>query len=339
MTNKTQPLLALMAAIDLPPGADVPAWVHLLPGGDGIRTFDGRGPYRVTDAAGVIAASLADPRGMLIDVNHSTDLAAPKGGEAPARVWIKSLEARADGIWAEVDWTDTGRALLADRSYRGLSPVIEHLPDGTVLRIRRASLTNVPNLQHLTALNMESSVTLEAFLARLAEKLGLPATASADALMEAIPAKANTAMQAEIGTALGVDAGNPAAVLAAVQALQASQAAHVTQAARIAALEASAKRGAADAWMAAHLNAKRGIPADKREGLIAIHMQDAAQAESIAKMYPDLGPSNLTPTPPGAGEVLTALNAEQSKLAKMLGVTPEAYLATLKAEAAAKENV
>lgn len=317
-----------MAAMDLPAGADVPEWVHLLPAGQAITTFDGRGPYRLTDAAAVIAASMAQPRGMLIDVNHATDLLAPKGGDAPARGWIKELQARDDGIWGRIDWNPSGRALLADRSYKGLSPVIEYFPGGTIARILRASLTNYPNLQHLTALNMESSVTLPTFLARLAEKLGQPATATEEQLLAAIPARTDTALQSQmtaIGTALGVDGGNGTAVLAAVQAMQAAQATTVTQAAQIAALQTAQKQGAADAWMAAQIAAKRGIPADKRPGLIALHMQDAAQAEAVAKLYPDLGPAAATGAAPAAGGA--------SKFATHSDVTAAAndYLAKQKA--------
>lgn len=349
MTHAPRPLLALMAAMDLPVGADVPEWVHLLPADNTIRTFDGRGPYRVADASAVIAASMADERGMLIDENHSTDKIGQQGGEAPARGWIKELQARADGIWGRVDWNASGRALLADRAYRGISPVFFHTKAGEVLQILRASLTNVPNIKNLTALNMaqnmESPMTLEAFLARLAEKLGLPASATPDDIMVAIPAKSAEkpyeAMQsamASIGTALGVDGGNGAAVLAAIQALQASQATTATQAARIAALETAQRRGAADAWMANHLSAKRGIPVDKREGLIALHMQDAVQAEAIAKMYPDLGPASLTTTPPADPQMIPALNAEQKAVADQLGQPHDKFLAALQADAKKEAN-
>ena len=335
MSNAPRPLMALMAAMHLPPGAEVPDWVHVLPTGTGIQTFDNRGPYHVTDAAAVIAASMADPRGMLIDVNHATDIAGPKGGDAPAHGWIKALEARADGIWAQVDWNASGRALLADRAYRGLSPVIEHLPDGTILRIKRASLTNVPNLQHLNALNMESPVTVS-LNARLVQLLGLAATATDDQIVAAIPAQTNTALQSTmtaIGTTLGVDGGNGTAVLAAVQALQSSQATVTTLTARIVGLETEQKKTAADAWMAALIAAKRGIPADKREGLVTLHMQDAAQAETVAKLYPDLGPAGSIDTKPAAGEVITALNAEQKAVADQLGLAHDKFLADLQADA------
>ncbi len=43
-----------------------------------------------------------------IDINHSTELKAPKGEEAPALAWVKSLEADIDGsIWGNVEWNNT----------------------------------------------------------------------------------------------------------------------------------------------------------------------------------------------------------------------------------------
>lgn len=316
MTNRP-PLLALMAAMDLPLGADVPEWVHLLPAGSAIPTFDGRGPYRVTDAAAVIAASMADPRGMLIDVNHATDIAAPKGGDAEAHGWVLQMEARDDGIWANVDWNPSGRALLSNRSYRGISPVIEHLADGTVLRIKRASLTNAPNLKNLTALNMEAPLDL-ALNVRLAGLLGLAATATDDQIVAAIPAKPDNALQsamtstlADIGTALGVDGGNAPALVATIRALQSAVAAAAADKAEIVALKASQKRSASDAWMAGLIAEKVGVPVPDREDLVTLHMENPAQAEKIARLHRNLGPVAMPGKTTASGAPLTALSAEQ----------------------------
>ena len=58
---------------------------------------------------------------------------------APARGWIVELQGRQDGIWGKVEWTATGRDLVAGKAYRGISPVIEHRPDNSIIAIRRAS--------------------------------------------------------------------------------------------------------------------------------------------------------------------------------------------------------
>ncbi len=59
--DRTPLLTALLASQDLPHDGEhaVPEWVHLLPAGDLIRTGDDRGPYRIENAAAIIAASFA----------------------------------------------------------------------------------------------------------------------------------------------------------------------------------------------------------------------------------------------------------------------------------------
>ncbi len=140
-----------ISAHHLASGAPVPEWLHLLPPGK-FSGADGRGPYTVPNAAALIAASMASGS-LPIDENHATDLAAPKGAPSPARGWIVEMQQRPDGIWARVVWTETGRALLADKAYRHISPVIAHDKSGAVSRILRAALTNATNLTQLTALN------------------------------------------------------------------------------------------------------------------------------------------------------------------------------------------
>ena len=130
----------------------VPDWVHLTPSGV-FRGGDGRGPYRVADAAAVAAASMANGK-LPIDENHATDLAAPKGQPSPAMGWIVEMQPRPDGIWGRVEWTKTGHRLMSEAGYRGISPVFLHETDGgTIKKILRAALTNNPNLPQLTALN------------------------------------------------------------------------------------------------------------------------------------------------------------------------------------------
>jgi hypothetical protein len=62
--------VALCAALDLPVASDgVPEWIQLTSAGT-FSGHDGRGPYRIADAA---------------------ELAAPQGEAAPARGWIVAL--------------------------------------------------------------------------------------------------------------------------------------------------------------------------------------------------------------------------------------------------------
>ena len=149
-----QTTTTLMTALAASAGDGVPDWVQLIPGGR-FAGIDGRGPYHVASAKAVIAASMARGQGKLpIDENHATQRAAKEGLAAPARGWIVELADREkDGIWGRVEWTEAGRALVADGAYRGISPVFEHTAGGGVVRILSAALTNDPNLTQLATLH------------------------------------------------------------------------------------------------------------------------------------------------------------------------------------------
>lgn len=144
--------IALCSAVALPATGGVPEWVHIIPAGQ-VRTIDGRGPYTVPNMVALAAASLAAGDKLPIDENHATDKGAALGLPAPARGWIVALEARSDGLWGKVDWTGSGRKLMLEKAYSGISPVLVHDRANVVARLLRASLTNTPNLQGLTTLH------------------------------------------------------------------------------------------------------------------------------------------------------------------------------------------
>ena len=332
---------------DLPPAGEVPEWVHLLPASsEGLRTFDGRGPYRVLDPAAVIAASFqSDPRnasGLLIDENHALEIAAKQGGQSPSRGRIVAMEARADGIWGKVEWTPTGHALLAERAYRGISPVIIHDAQFVILQIKNAALVNYPNLRGQVALNQETEMT---FLEQLAHKRGLPATASEADILAAIPDRAGEvalqAQMAEIGTVLGVQ-GDAAAVLTAARAAKAAagtgtavpalQAEITTLTTRLNAMTEAQARARAEAYVDGEVKAGRAGVKPLRDHYVAMHMADAARVEKELDALPILGVSGTLVTPPGDKSGTVALQAEQLQVAAQLGLTPAQFADLVKKE-------
>ncbi|SFZ85994.1 Mu-like prophage I protein [Devosia enhydra] len=340
--------LALCAALDMVAG-DAPDWVHLLPAGD-IRTGDGRGPYRVADAGAVIAASLTAGDRLVIDENHSTDLAAPQGLPAPAMGWVTSLQARADGIWGQVEWTDAGRVLVAGRAYRGISPAVEHDRTGRVIAIRRASLVNRPNIKGLTALHQETSMDL---LARLRAALELADTTSEDAIVTAVISLhqgqqvALHAQLSPIAQAAGLPAGQHTVetIIGAVQRLSAgSDSETITAlqselrdvATQLQQLQGNTAREKAEAYVDAAILARRVGIKPMRERYITMHMADPKGTEELIGAMPTLGPSDTVTTPPPRdGEI--SLNASQLTAARLLGVDPKAYAETLRKEREAAE--
>lgn len=296
----SRPVPVLCSAIELPAGG-VPDWLHLLPATEA-HTADGRGPYRVADAAALMAASLPAGGKLVLDENHATDLIAPKGGSAPARGWIVALESRADGIWGQVEWTGSGRQMIEDRQYRGVSPVITHRADGTVTGILRASLTNTPNLTGLVSLHMENTMDLRQTLVEL---LKLDGDADDAAILAALRTKmgdggdaATVALQSAlkpIALAAGLtETADAAAVLVGVQqlasggddkitALQSEIAGLTTQ---IGALETAGKRKDAVAVIDAAIAAGRiGVRA-ARDEYIALQMSDPARTTKLIAAMP-----------------------------------------------------
>lgn len=134
--------------------AEPPSRIHLLPSGSFVGR-DGRGPYRIADMAALIQASQADGP-LIIDECHATDLGAVS---APAFGRIAALFGDESGLWAEVQWNKRGHGALIERDYWGVSPVFEHDASGTVKRLLRASLTNIPNLS-LIALNQRQEAAI-----------------------------------------------------------------------------------------------------------------------------------------------------------------------------------
>jgi len=183
---------------------DLPEWVELIPAGavdgrDG-RSWNNSRPESILAHFAQLACDLP------IDINHSTELKAPKGEPAPAIGWVMELEDRNGAIWGRVEWNATGKQLVGERAYRYLSPVIIYQPSsGTIVGLTSVGITNRPNLQ-LPALNheqgaepQEENTMLKALLAALA----LPETATE---AEAV-AKVKT-LQGELTTAMN-RADNP----------------------------------------------------------------------------------------------------------------------------------
>ncbi len=285
--------VALMG-VGLPAAEEPPEWVHLLPTAQGrIETNDSRGPYFVSDAAALIAASFEGVTELPLDENHATDLTP--GAPSPARGWITAMEARDDGIWGKVRWTRSGRELVADQAYRGISPVFLHSDDKTVRRILRASLVNNPNLRGLATLHQEGNVN---FMQKLAEKLGLNAEATEDQIFAALPCKLPPALQGalpQMAAALGLDAGATAeAVLAAVKVagrdaqttVPALQAQVTELSAKLEAMQGDARKAAATAFVEDQIKLGRmGLNAQNSAEFIAMHMENPTRTEALVKGF------------------------------------------------------
>lgn len=346
--SKPAQITAMMQEQPLSEGGDAaqaPDWIHLLPAGE-IKTGDRRGPYIALNADEIISASFSDTDRLPIDENHATDLAAPLGQPSPARGWIVEMQSREDGIWGRVEWTNAGKRLVRGKAYRAISPVILHSKDKVIGRILRASLVNRPNFRGLAALNQESDMTL---LERLAELLGLDATSDEDAIFDAIKAMKDKKAEAgddmpalqsqldEIGVALGVN-GDVTAILGAAKkkvsgndaivSLQ-SELADVTS--QLNTIKEGTARKDAVAFVDDQIKMGRVGVKGLRDHYISMHMEDAARVEKEIKNLPTISGTTIMPAMlPKDGEI--SLNAEQSAVARQLGMSDKDYAAALKAD-------
>ncbi len=311
--------------------AGVPEWIHILPAGT-FKGVDGRGPYVLRDAAGVIAASMRDAHGKLaVDENHATDIGAKIGLPSPAQGWAVELQSRDDGIWARVEWNRRGREALADHAYRGVSPVFRHTADGTVTRIVRVSLTNDPNLA-VNSLHHRQETRMD--LDQLRSLLGLPATASADDVAACIKKCAATmtmSMHAAQIVGLGPDA-TPEAVIAGVRARVEGASTHAAQVtalqAQVTALTtANARR---DAEVAVEQAARDGhvISDVLKTELVALHTSNPEMANKIIAGLPKLPQGQIALHHRQAGSATACLpaGADAASVAAMdaaLGITED----------------
>ena len=180
-------LLAALC-VSLPVTGTLPERIPLLPLPDTqgrVRGADGR-TWTLPPADALIAA-FNQP--LPLDVNHSTELSAPKGGDSPAFGWITGLEPGDDAayLYGRVEWTPRGKRAVNNREYRFLSPVFLHTKDTgrRVVRITSAALTNSPNF----ALALNSAFADDedpTMLKEILAALGLKEDASAQDAITAI---------------------------------------------------------------------------------------------------------------------------------------------------------
>jgi phage I-like protein len=139
---------------ELKAGENAPEWIELLPSGPEIKGRDGRS-WRLSNPAKVAEAFRQQGIPLVIDYEHSTEVAAPEGEEAPAAGWVENVQVRDDGsVWGQVDWTPKANNSIISKEYRFISPAFTHTKDGEIIKLSSIALTNKPNLV-LTALNSQ----------------------------------------------------------------------------------------------------------------------------------------------------------------------------------------
>lgn len=348
MTSK--PAYALAAcAVDLSTAGAAPTEIRLLPAGP-FRSVDTRPAecaawqLSAETAARLIATAAARASDYVIDFEHQTLRSAENGQPAPAAGWFKTLEFKADGLYAtDVRWTANAARMIAAGEYRYLSPVFAYHPaSGAVTAlslVAPASLVNAPGLDGLTDLAQLAAPAfppvlenpMEEILAQLKALLKLPDGAQPPdvlAALDALIAEENKE-PAEPAEPAALAAKNPDpaqfVALAIVDGLRA---------------EFAEKTAALGAEVLAYRQKERAalLAQALADGLISpaevpwaqdLIAQNAASFAALCAVRAPIVALGTAQTggkkPAGAPDAPTALSADDAKVAQMLGQTPEKF--------------
>jgi phage I-like protein len=321
-------------------GDGVPEWVRLMPLGvfRPANAADKRGPFDLTDPAAVIEAT-APFLPLLVDEDH---VSLVNGAAAPARGWIDALEARADGLYGHVEWTDAGRALMGDKAYRGFSPVFLTGAHGVVTRITGAAITNNPALPDLNLFTHKPETTMD--LVALRRLLGLSDTADEAAILarvteNASAVSAHAAGLSALAAVAGVTGATPDALFTALRSRVAASADVTALTGTVQRLETelttlrqTGAQAAAVALVDGAIRALKPINA-LREIYIARAVNDLAGVRAELDLLPSIGAGG-TVVPHDAGGGGDVATTTQSLVAAQMGIPVEKLIAAAKARTA-----
>lgn len=302
-----------------------PEWVQVLPLGPQIVARDGR-RFTLTNPQALLANLRAKTADLPFDIEHASEIRAPKGEDAPAQGWAKDYELREDGVWAQVDWTPAGGRKVADKEYRYVSPAIRHTPTGEIVTLSSFALTTQPALvmpalagSQLRGPTPNQDQTSMSLLQTLAAALGL----------------ASTATEAEVVSAVTTQVSLASAVRDPNQFVPAADLTTALARAKTAE-DALAARDTADATAAAEATVDGAIAAGKiapasRDHWVSLCRESPEATGKIIEGMPAL----LTPPTPekkvdGAAADANGLTTQQLALCRDNGWDPAAYAETLK---------
>ncbi len=150
--------------------------------------------------------------GVLVDADHAS--CRPEGSTR-ALGWVKALELRADGLYAKIDWTPHGLALVGGGEYVNRSPAFEVVDLGggryEPARLTSLALTNIPAFEQLKVACCSARCQpqqKEQMMdpTAIAKLLGMPAEATPEELLVALDERLNRLKDLEEAEADRVEA-------------------------------------------------------------------------------------------------------------------------------------
>lgn len=178
-------------ALELPKTLTPADWIQLFPLGDWVADpMIGSSPHITSELLTQIVGNFARYKiRPFFDLDHSSFW-----GSTKAYGWVEELELRDGGLWARVEWTEEGAALLASRSYRYLSPLWaadwQDAKSGQHVggRLLSVALTNMPffDTELEQVLAAQGGRPMNPKLKALAAAMKLPETATEEEIVTAL---------------------------------------------------------------------------------------------------------------------------------------------------------
>lgn len=301
--------------------AALPVRLMLVPDGDRVTGRDGRS-WLKPDPQIILDFFTSNGLDIPVDIEHATQLKAPKGEAAPAVAWVNDLRLEADGtISGATQWNHEGIELVGvKKSYRYYSPAyIVDSATGTIVGIKSVGLTNTPNLS-VPALNHQKEKGDIMQLPALLAVLALPPTATFDEALNSI-----TKMKGDLTVALN-SAASPSLdkfVPKADYELVLNRATAAED--KLTAQDKATLETAINTEIDAALKAGKINPSTKEYHVAQCHQEGGLDRfkQFVAAAPVIAGDSNLDKKQPG--ETDTALNAEEQKVCDMMGLSVEDY--------------
>ncbi len=309
-TLKRQPSVATHAVIvALAAGDELPNRITIFPAEGSQKMRDGR-VFRF-DFARLAARFVADGLKIPIDINHATELLAPKGERADPVGWVTALEVDGSALCGAVEWANPAEALQLLRTYPYVSPAFPSR-DGDALWLKSVALVSSPALGNQPALAAASDTDTEE---PLIMKTVITALGLADGATEAECLAAVTKLQ---GAATNV-------VPKAVHDEAIAKLAAATT--KLDALETAGRKARVDAVIEGALTAKKILPAhrDHYAALCATDDGLAAVEKLLAASPALLGASGLDGKKVPDTDGVVTLSADELAVIEQLGITEDAY--------------
>jgi phage I-like protein len=279
-------------------GTAAPEWIQIAPRGR-VEARDGRSFAFNPEA--LVSRFDTDGIDIPVDLDHS---AAYGFSEAKVVGWIDRLDARPDGLYGRVDWLADGRAVLAARTRRYVSPSIRHNEDGTATWIHSVALVAAPALSMPALASADPDQPEDPRMKTIAATLGLAETSTEAAVLAAL----NARLAATVDKAVHDQAlANLAATTDRLKDVE-------TQ---FAALAAAGHQAKVDAVLDAALKDKRIVPAQREQyARLAATPEGLDQVKAIIDASPAvLGASGLDDRQPSDGGGGVRIAQEAARLA------------------------